>query len=407
MAQKVVLSDLSHEDVLFPCLFPYLSHRDWLSLRCVNKQFERLLATFFQFNRVIRSSNLTEQEFRILTAAAENLRILVIPNMMWLTDELLKPVLQRNRKLVHLNLNGCRNLTQGSLQVVTVSCHRLERLHLAGCGWVRPEALEYHAQHHFRLLSNRMHSGKLISPQDALAVMGKIGLRTKIEERKKSRYKGKADLHSQLVHEPRVIKIKNHRRQLWRTAHLLRVDISGNDDITDTALGIFLAVFHKIVYLNIGFISNLTDETMKSIAQRLKNLQFLDISGSSFITDKGVFTVAKHCQKLARIVLGGSGITESVRLFLKHRGISCEDVLDPELALEGKTRGTPPCQRVAFSAAYHVDSAGDPVPGPSRPSKTAKPGPSPPPPFSSDAETASTQSDVQQITPFSNLLSMD
>jgi hypothetical protein len=37
-----------------------------------------------------------------------------------------------------------------TVQVVTVSCPRLERLNLAACGWIRPEALEYHAQHHFR-----------------------------------------------------------------------------------------------------------------------------------------------------------------------------------------------------------------------------------------------------------------
>ena len=78
------------------------------------------------------------------------------------------------------------------------------------------------------------------------------GLRTKSDERKKSRYKGKEDLHSQLSHEQRVIKIKNHRRNLWRPGHLLSLDISGNDDITDTSIGVFVAVFHKIVYLNIG-----------------------------------------------------------------------------------------------------------------------------------------------------------
>ena len=40
--------------------------------------------------------------------------------------------------------------TAALVQVMTVSCPRLEWLHLAGCGWIRPEALEYHAQHHFR-----------------------------------------------------------------------------------------------------------------------------------------------------------------------------------------------------------------------------------------------------------------
>jgi hypothetical protein len=35
-----------------------------------------------------------------------------------LLDAMLKPVLQRNRKLMSLNLSGCSNLTQGSLQVL-------------------------------------------------------------------------------------------------------------------------------------------------------------------------------------------------------------------------------------------------------------------------------------------------
>jgi hypothetical protein len=29
MKEKPGLAELSHEDVLFPCLFAYLSHRDW------------------------------------------------------------------------------------------------------------------------------------------------------------------------------------------------------------------------------------------------------------------------------------------------------------------------------------------------------------------------------------------
>jgi hypothetical protein len=29
MREKPGLAELSHEDVLFPCLFAYLSHRDW------------------------------------------------------------------------------------------------------------------------------------------------------------------------------------------------------------------------------------------------------------------------------------------------------------------------------------------------------------------------------------------
>jgi hypothetical protein len=67
---------------------------------------------------------------------------------------------------------------------------------------------------------------------------------------------GKEDLHAQLIHEQRVIKIKNHRRGKFRSHHhhaeLLHLDISGSEEVTDAALCIFLAVFHNILHLNIG-----------------------------------------------------------------------------------------------------------------------------------------------------------
>ena len=63
----------------------------------------------------------------------------------------------RTFKPAPAKMSRLRN-TAALVQVMTVSCPRLERLHLAGCGWIRPEALEYHAQHHFRQASINHHN---------------------------------------------------------------------------------------------------------------------------------------------------------------------------------------------------------------------------------------------------------
>ena len=63
----------------------------------------------------------------------------------------------RTFKPAPAKMSWLRN-TAALVQVMTVSCPRLERLHLAGCGWIRPEALEYHAQHHFRQATINHHN---------------------------------------------------------------------------------------------------------------------------------------------------------------------------------------------------------------------------------------------------------
>ncbi len=78
----------------------------------------------------IRIPYITSMRFRI--------RIQLI-NLIWIWIRILPFNLIRMRIQIH-----------NTVQVVTVSCPRLERLNLAACGWIRPEALEYHAQHHFR-----------------------------------------------------------------------------------------------------------------------------------------------------------------------------------------------------------------------------------------------------------------
>jgi hypothetical protein len=94
----------------------------------------------------IRTHLITLLRIRILAFNLIRIRIQII-TLIRIRIQLI--ILIRIR-IVPFNLIRIRIRIHNTVQVVTVSCPRLERLNLAACGWIRPEALEYHAQHHFR-----------------------------------------------------------------------------------------------------------------------------------------------------------------------------------------------------------------------------------------------------------------
>ena len=72
------------------------------------------------------------------------------PGCKLLTDDILRPILQRSPLLTSLDLSECHHLTAAILQTVSVRCPRLARLILSECHWVSRTALVYHSAHQGR-----------------------------------------------------------------------------------------------------------------------------------------------------------------------------------------------------------------------------------------------------------------
>ena len=105
--------------------------------------------------------------------------------------------------------------------------------------------------------------------------MGK-GLRTHVKARKKSKYFGKEQMYHNLqVKESMKSKTKTNISKTH--PYLLEVDIRGCEMITDKNIDEFVTVFKHLQVLKIGNNSNITDLSMKSIANNLPDLRTLDI----------------------------------------------------------------------------------------------------------------------------------
>jgi len=327
---------MCYEDLVYPKILSLLSYRDWLSLRCVSKKCNGMVEAFFMVNRALPVPIPSEKLFHILTDAARKLRILKINDSAWITDEVLKPVLLRNRKLKCLDLTNCTKLSEGIMQVLTVNCLEVERLLVGGCPWITPCALDYHIIHHKRIKTSNQYPSNVMDPLEA---MGSFGLRSKVPERKRSKYCGKDDLYLKLKSPGRVSKIKrkSEKKTLGRKlGTLLEIDFSGNFTLDDSILMKLFNHFNQITSLNINSIPQLTDNTMKHIGLNLLSLKYLDISLNGRISDRGLYTVAKYCTQLKAVNIKRCiGITDISIKFLREKKISIisDDMSAPLSAL--------------------------------------------------------------------------
>jgi len=112
--------------------------------------YSPLLIAFLRQNRrlSLRSLDTCSKSFILLTKETGNLRLVIFSSCTWLTDELLRPVLQSNKLIERLDISDCTNLTTSSLQTVAVSLGNLTHLVLEGCSWVTGLSIDYLAFHH-------------------------------------------------------------------------------------------------------------------------------------------------------------------------------------------------------------------------------------------------------------------
>lgn len=138
--------DLSWEDVIIPRILSYLSLKDLFNLRCCSQMSKRLveaaLETLIEINLSGNCSRNVELTFSVLGEHCRRLENLHLARCHWLTDDLLLPILAKNKRLKIVNLNECINITPLALQPIIIECKDLRVLKLSKCQWLTTGAVD-------------------------------------------------------------------------------------------------------------------------------------------------------------------------------------------------------------------------------------------------------------------------
>jgi len=247
------------------------------------------------------------------------LSYLKVSGCKFLTDELLRPVILANTRLVSLDLSDCHHLTSGILQTVSVRCTQLECLILRDCHWVSKEAIEYHAyqqgwqgggQAQFDQVGSRRfsegHQGVLVSSTGLLSTSSR-------------RRVGGGQRVNSVPEEDK----------LSQKGCLKEIDLTGCWELNDKVVINLVSRFPKLKKVTLGNIYSLTDLTMRALAAHTKKLSELDIRGCWRISDGGVQLVAEYCRSLSQLyVKECRDITEQSLSRLRRRGVRIDLKLD-------------------------------------------------------------------------------
>ena len=251
-----MLEELPAEDILFPFIFSRLAPSELFNIRGCNSVLHSLVSTYFSVSRrldLAYNKRLTKEAFQILTASHHHqLRELKLSGLKFLTDELVRPVLQRNTHLVTVDLSDCHHLTAGILQTLSVSSYQLERLILRDCHWVTREALDYHSYQ----------QGLAHNTKEVLTQLAR---------------------HCHRV-DPTTRPLPSRPRP---RANLREVELTGCWELNDQVLVNFLANFPELRVVRLGKIYSVTDIFMSGLAKHCRNLQTLDITGCWRVSDQG------------------------------------------------------------------------------------------------------------------------
>ncbi|XP_023296858.2 F-box/LRR-repeat protein 15 isoform X1 [Lucilia cuprina] len=143
---KLTFFDLSWEDVIIPKILNYLTLKELFILRCCSQTAKHLveatLERLIEINLSGNSSNNVELTFKVLGDHCRRLENLHLARCHWLTDELLLPILAKNKRLKIVNLNECINITPLALQPIIIECKDLRVLKLSKCQWLTTGAVD-------------------------------------------------------------------------------------------------------------------------------------------------------------------------------------------------------------------------------------------------------------------------
>ncbi len=90
-----------------------------------------------------------------------------------------------------------------------------------------------------------------------------------------------------------------------RCKGLTRLDLSGNNNLTNAGLNWLCEGCHAMKILNLHGLNRLDDSGMRCINEGMSLLENLDLTGVNMITDVGLRHIAMGCKHLTRIVLSG------------------------------------------------------------------------------------------------------
>ena len=110
--------------------------------------------------------------------------------------------------------------------------------------------------------------------ENVLLTMGK-GLRTNLKTRTKAKYRGKEKLYDVMKKKEEHTSQTHHG--LVRVKNLVELDLNGCLQVKDVNIETLTEVFKYLEIFRIGYITSITDTSMKAIATHLKQLRVLDI----------------------------------------------------------------------------------------------------------------------------------
>lgn len=244
---EVTLLDLMFSD-LFCEIQDYLSIYDLFNLRCVCSDFRSYIDKELRTKKTLKlqsQDERAEESFKVLSDKCCSLEIINLSRNVWLRDDMLMPMLDKNAKsIVSLNLNECTNLTSVALQPVIIGCKNIRKLSLQNFN-LTVGCLETFAFHQTNLQELDLGNCRMIS-------------------------------------ERSIILLLNNFTQL-RTLSLASVA-----NVNDNVLFNISKYETEIVNLNLFSCALITDRGIGALSLNCKKLESLSIRGCRNITERSL-----------------------------------------------------------------------------------------------------------------------
>ncbi|XP_074648208.1 F-box/LRR-repeat protein 4-like [Tubulanus polymorphus] len=133
--------DIPWEDVTYRYVFPFLRWSDLFRLSCACRKFKELVDGYFWTLRKLdlrdHAAKMNPTIFSRITQDNRSIRLLILENSsLWMTDDILVPVLELNCLLHTLDLTLCSNLSYKTIHTLSLRCHRMRKLVLKDCHWI-------------------------------------------------------------------------------------------------------------------------------------------------------------------------------------------------------------------------------------------------------------------------------
>lgn len=227
----------------------FLNLRDLFQIRCVSTTFRDYIddeLTVLKQINIAGSDERAIEPFKVLSRLCEKLEDLNVARYDWMSDDLLLPIIEKSTKsLVAINLGGCDNLTEKTLQPIIIEGKRLKRLNLAKCYWLTVGTLEAFVFHH-----------------------------SYVEELDLS------DCHM-LTERCLLILLQKFR-------NLRMLCIASVSCVTDNILFMISKYQTEIAHLNLFNCSAITDRGVGALSLNCNKLEILSVRGCSQVTDRSL-----------------------------------------------------------------------------------------------------------------------